>query len=74
MSVVVYSKKNCPACERLKASLSKAGVEYEVKNIDADLDAMDFIVGQGHRAMPVLYVDGVHEAVPQAFLERKNNV
>lgn len=64
MSVVVYSKRNCPACERLKAAFTKAGTQYEVKNIDTDLDAMDFVVSQGHRAMPVVYVDGKHVPHP----------
>jgi glutaredoxin len=58
MSVIVYSKKNCPACERAKALLTKNGVEFEVKNIDTDLDAMDFVVSKKHRAMPVVYKDG----------------
>jgi glutaredoxin len=60
LSVIVYSKKNCPACERVKAALDVRGVVYEVKNIDTDLDAMDFVCNNNHRAMPVVYQDGVH--------------
>lgn len=73
MSVTVYSKRNCPACERLKAALTKVGVSYEVKNVDTDLDAMDFVVAGGHRAMPVLYVDGVHHPDPQVFITQMSN-
>lgn len=60
MPVIVYSKNNCPACERAKALLKSKNIEFEVKNIDNDLDAMDFVVANKHRAMPVVYKDGVH--------------
>ncbi len=60
MSVIVYSKNNCPACERAKALLKSKNIEYDVKNIDNDLSAMDFVVANKHRAMPVVYKDGVH--------------
>lgn len=63
MSVTVYTKKNCPACDRLKLSLANAGIEYETKNVDTDFDAADFVIDAGHRAMPVLYVDGVHTSL-----------
>ena len=60
MKVVVYSKNNCPACERVKARLKMKAVEFEVKNIDTDMDAMDFIASKGHRSVPQVYVDGAH--------------
>lgn len=60
VNVVVYSKNNCPACEKVKHELSMKAVPFEVKMIDTDLDAMDFIASQGHRSVPQVYVDGVH--------------
>lgn len=60
MSVIVYSKNNCPACERAKALLQSKHIEFEVRNIDKDLEAMDFVVANKHRAMPVVYKDDVH--------------
>lgn len=55
MSLIVYSKNNCPACDRAKALLTSKNLPFEVKNIDNDLDAMDFVVEKRHRAMPVIY-------------------
>lgn len=55
MSVVIYSKNNCPACERAKALLTNKKIPFTVKNIDTDPDAMDFVVEKQHRAMPVVY-------------------
>jgi glutaredoxin len=56
IEVTVFSKNNCPACERMKSKLRLAGIQFEVRNIDTDMDAMDFIVERGHRAMPVVYL------------------
>jgi glutaredoxin-like protein NrdH len=52
MSVTVYSKNNCSACDRLKAKLVKEGIDFSVKNVDNDLDAMDYIVNLGLRSVP----------------------
>jgi glutaredoxin len=60
MRIVIYSKNNCPACERAKSQLVLKGVEFYVLNIDTDMDAMDFIAAQGHRSVPQVYADGVH--------------
>lgn len=60
MSVTIYSKNNCPACDRAKALLTSKGIAFEVKNIDNDLDAMDFVVAKLHRAMPVVYNGDQH--------------
>ncbi len=55
--MIVYSKNNCPACMRMKAFLKSKNIEYEEKNIDVNLDAMDFVVKHKHRTMPVVYQD-----------------
>lgn len=71
MKVVIYSKNNCPACERMKTLLSAKGIDYEVKNIDSDYDAMDFIIERGHRAMPVVYRDGIAVPPTDPFLHKE---
>lgn len=58
--VVVYSKNNCPACERAKALLTSKRIAFTVRNIDKDLSAMDFVVENNFRAMPVVLKDGAH--------------
>jgi glutaredoxin len=64
MSVVIYSKNNCPACDRAKALLMRYEIAYEIRNIDTDMEAMDFIAAQGHRSVPQIYRDGVHVPDP----------
>lgn len=58
MPVIVYSKNNCPACAKAKALLDNLGISYEVKMVDRDMDAMDFMVERNHRTMPQIYKDG----------------
>lgn len=58
MSMIVYSKANCPACSQAKALLDSKGIHYEVKMVDRDMEAMDFMVEEGHRSMPQIYKDG----------------
>lgn len=53
--LVVYSKNNCPACAQAKALLDKNELKYEVKNVDEDFEAYDFVVMAGHRSFPQIY-------------------
>lgn len=59
MSVIVYSQANCPACEKVKRELMLKGVEFEVVRIDQDEAAKQFILSQGLRSVPQVFVDGV---------------
>ncbi len=56
--IVVYSKANCPFCDKAKALLKLKGVEYTEIRIDEDAAAREFIVGQGHRTVPQIYQNG----------------
>jgi glutaredoxin len=66
-AVVVYSKNNCPSCEKLKGQLTLKGVPFVVMNIDTNMDAMDFIAANRHRSVPQVYVDGVHVPNPNTI-------
>lgn len=65
--VVVYSKANCPQCVVTINQLSKKGVPFKIVKIDENKDVARWLVGQGHRQVPVVYVDGVH--IPNAGLK-----
>jgi len=54
--ITLYSKPNCPYCENAKAWLSKNEIEYETINIAEDSAARDFIVAEGHKTVPQIYV------------------
>lgn len=58
MTVVVYSKNNCPFCVQAKNLLQLKGIEYTEVKIDADPEAREFVLSEGHRTVPQIYKDG----------------
>ncbi len=56
--ITVYSKNNCPYCTQAKNLLKLKGVEFKEINIEESPGARDFIVSEGHRAVPQIYQDG----------------
>jgi glutaredoxin 3 len=56
--ITVYSKANCPFCDKAKGLLKLKGVAYEEIRIDKDTEAREFIVGEGHRTVPQIYQNG----------------
>jgi glutaredoxin len=53
--LTVYTKNNCPFCDRAKALLESRGVEYNAINLEDQPDARDFLVDQGLRSVPQIF-------------------
>jgi len=53
--LTVYTKNNCPFCDRAKALLESRGVEYRAINLEDQPDARDFLVDQGLRSVPQVF-------------------
>lgn len=56
--LTVYSKNNCPYCDKAKHLLTTKNIEFMVVNIDTDPEAREWLISQGHRTAPQLYLDG----------------
>lgn len=56
--ITVYSKNNCPFCDKAKGLLKLKGVDYAEIKIDEDSEAREFMIGEGHRSVPQIYKDG----------------
>lgn len=57
--VTVYTKYGCPQCEMTKNVLKGEGVEFEVRNVEEDQEAFDYVVETLKlRQMPVVEVEG----------------
>ena len=52
----VYSKSNCPFCDRAKHLLTQKGIVYEEVRVDLDPNAREFIMQAGHRTVPQIYL------------------
>ena len=61
MSVTIYSTPWCGYCHRLKAQLDRAGIGYEVIDIEQDPAAAEYVmsVNSGNQTVPtVVFADG----------------
>lgn len=57
--ITIYSKNNCPFCDRAKALLESKGVEFKTVNIEEETTAREFLVNQGLRSVPQIFKEGV---------------
>lgn len=56
--ITIYSKKNCPACERAIAMLQSYNIPFDIIKIDEDAAAKEFVLSAGHKSVPQFYVEG----------------
>lgn len=63
--LTVYSKNNCPFCDRAKALLESKGVDYTEVNIEKDPDARQLLVDKGLRSVPQIFHG--YEIIPGGF-------
>lgn len=48
----------CGYCVKAKSVLKNKGLEFEEINIEEKPEAREFVINEGHRTMPQIYVDG----------------
>jgi len=80
--ITIYSKDGCPYCVRAKDLLEQYNIAFIEVSIDEDETAKEFVVGEGHRTVPQLYVnktllveggfDGL-SALPKESIETRVN-
>jgi glutaredoxin len=58
MSLTLYTKNNCAYCVQAKTLLKNINVDFSEVNIETDVDARNFVINEGHRTMPQIYLDG----------------
>lgn len=56
---VVFSGDGCKACETLKDKLKAKSISYVDLNVYQDDEALEFMLSQGLRGIPQLFIDGV---------------
>ncbi|MGC3593162.1 glutaredoxin-like protein NrdH, partial [Enterococcus faecalis] len=54
MNVKIFSKHNCIQCKMAKRFLSENNIAFEVINIDAQPDGIDWLKEQGFQSVPVI--------------------
>jgi glutaredoxin 3 len=54
--LTIYTKNVCPYCVKAKNFLDMKGIAYETINIEEDRDGRNFLVEQGLRSVPQIFV------------------
>ena len=54
MSITVYTKPSCVACNQTKKTLDRLELEYEIIDITLDSQAYDKVVALGFQSAPVV--------------------
>lgn len=55
--IKIYTKTTCPYCDQAKQLLEAFGFEYEAVNIEQDSEARSWLLNEGHRSVPQIYVN-----------------
>ena len=63
--LTVYSKNNCPFCDRAKQLLESKGVSYTEVNIEREPEARQLLVDKGLRSVPQIFHG--YELIPGGF-------
>ena len=53
--ITMFSKPNCPFCEKGKQYLNNLNIEYDAIDITKDPMAHSFLIREGHRTVPQFY-------------------
>jgi glutaredoxin len=57
MTVKVYTKNACGYCNMAKNLLKSKDITFEEVNIEDHPEAREFVINEGHRTMPQIYIN-----------------
>ena len=56
--ITLFTKSGCPNCVLAKTLLDEEGVDYEVKDVETDFEAMQQLSNMGLRSLPQVFKNG----------------
>jgi glutaredoxin len=57
--ITVYSKNNCPFCDRATALLESKDVPFKLIKMEENSGAREFLMEQGLRSVPQIFKNGI---------------
>lgn len=63
--LTIYSKNNCPFCDRAKQLLENKGVPFTEINIENDADSRQMLLDKGLKSVPQIFYG--YELIPGGF-------
>lgn len=58
MKYEIYGGTSCASCTTAKNILEAKGLEYDYKNVDTDMEALNEVVSNKFRALPMIKLNG----------------
>lgn len=58
--LTIYSKPNCPWCDRAKELATSNGIKYQEIDLSENSEAKEYILGLGHKTVPQIYQRAYH--------------
>jgi mycoredoxin len=74
--LTMYSTSWCGYCHRLKSQLDRAGIAYDVVDIEQDETAAEYVqtVNDGNRTVPTLRFDDGSALTNPSIIQVKNHL
>jgi glutaredoxin len=57
--ITVYSKNNCPFCDRATALLESKEIPFKIIKMEENSGAREFLMEQGLRSVPQIFKNGI---------------
>jgi glutaredoxin len=57
--ITVYSKNNCPFCDRATALLESKAIPFKIIKMEENTGAREFLMEQGLRSVPQIFKNGI---------------
>jgi glutaredoxin len=57
--ITVYSKNNCPFCDRATALLESKAIPFKIIKMEENNGAREFLMEQGLRSVPQIFKNGI---------------
>jgi glutaredoxin 3 len=57
--ITVYSKNDCPFCDRAIALLESKDIPFKIIKMEENTGAREFLMEQGLRSVPQLFKNGI---------------
>lgn len=57
--ITVYSKNNCPFCDRAIALLESKEIPFKIIKMEENTGAREFLMEQGLRSVPQIFKNGI---------------
>ena len=57
--ITVYSKNNCPFCDRATALLESKDIPFKIIKMEENTGAREFLMEQGLRSVPQIFKNGI---------------